>query len=84
MAIWHFSAQVGHEFLCFSSKTDEEVSYPQRSLTSNFDRTLFGRAGGKCKVWQLDKDRLYVSYFGGDPKEPDIKPDLEAKNYWMQ
>ncbi|OWB65405.1 hypothetical protein B5S30_g729 [[Candida] boidinii] len=35
------------------------------------------------KVYALPKDRLYVTYFGGDEKLG-LEPDLEAKEYWQQ
>jgi alanyl-tRNA synthetase len=34
------------------------------------------------QVYQLPKDRLYVTYFEGDPKTG-LEPDLEAKGYWL-
>ncbi|KIY44323.1 hypothetical protein FISHEDRAFT_77527 [Fistulina hepatica ATCC 64428] len=33
-------------------------------------------------VYKLPKDRLYVTYFEGDPKA-NLVPDLEAKQYWL-
>ncbi|RUS30311.1 hypothetical protein BC938DRAFT_479564 [Jimgerdemannia flammicorona] len=33
-------------------------------------------------VYGLPKDRLYVTYFGGDAKQG-LEPDLEAKNLWL-
>lgn len=33
------------------------------------------------KEYGLEKDRLYVTYFGGDEKQG-LEPDLEAKNLW--
>ncbi|KAI0793268.1 tRNA synthetases class II (A)-domain-containing protein [Abortiporus biennis] len=33
-------------------------------------------------VYKLPKDRLYATYFGGDPKSG-LEPDLEAKQYWL-
>ncbi|PCH43709.1 hypothetical protein WOLCODRAFT_26125 [Wolfiporia cocos MD-104 SS10] len=33
-------------------------------------------------VYQLPKDRLYVTYFEGDPKNG-LEADLEAKQYWL-
>ncbi|ODV95869.1 hypothetical protein PACTADRAFT_41773 [Pachysolen tannophilus NRRL Y-2460] len=33
-------------------------------------------------VFGLDKDRLYVTYFGGD-EALKLEPDLEAKEYWL-
>jgi alanyl-tRNA synthetase len=34
------------------------------------------------KVYGLDPDRLYVTYFGGHP-ESGLEPDLEAKQIWL-
>src|SRR5687767_12159293 len=34
------------------------------------------------KVFKLDPDRLYVTYFEGD-KELGLEADLEAKELWM-
>ncbi|KAI0267165.1 tRNA synthetases class II (A)-domain-containing protein [Gloeopeniophorella convolvens] len=34
-------------------------------------------------VYKLEKDRLYVTYFEGDPKNG-LEPDLEAKQYWRE
>ena len=34
------------------------------------------------RVWGLEKDRMYVTYFGGDEKLG-LKPDSEAKQYWL-
>ncbi|KAI0300979.1 tRNA synthetases class II (A)-domain-containing protein [Multifurca ochricompacta] len=33
-------------------------------------------------VFKLDKDRLYVTYFEGDPKNG-LEPDLEARQHWL-
>ncbi len=33
------------------------------------------------EVYKIEKDRLYVSVFGGDPEEG-LGPDTEAHNYW--
>lgn len=33
-------------------------------------------------VFKLDKDRLYVTYFEGDPKTG-LEPDLEARQLWL-
>lgn len=33
-------------------------------------------------VYQLPKDRLYATYFGGDASSG-LEPDLEAKQYWL-
>jgi len=35
------------------------------------------------RVYNLPKDRLYVTYFEGDPKNS-LEPDLEAKEFWIQ
>lgn len=35
------------------------------------------------EVYKLEKDRLYVTYFGGDEKQG-LQPDLEAKNFWLE
>lgn len=35
------------------------------------------------KVYALDSDRLYVTYFEGDSKAG-LEPDLEAKNFWLE
>ena len=35
------------------------------------------------KVWGLDPERLYASYFGGDEKLG-LGPDEEAKAYWLE
>lgn len=32
--------------------------------------------------WKMPKDRLYVTYFGGD-KEKNLEPDLEARQCWI-
>jgi alanyl-tRNA synthetase len=34
------------------------------------------------KVYKLDPNRLYVTYFGGDAKAG-LKPDLEARQLWL-
>jgi alanyl-tRNA synthetase len=34
-------------------------------------------------IYKLDKNRLYATYFEGNPKEG-LEPDLEAKKLWMQ
>ncbi|EPQ57417.1 hypothetical protein GLOTRDRAFT_110560 [Gloeophyllum trabeum ATCC 11539] len=34
-------------------------------------------------VYGLPKDRLYVTYFEGDPRN-NLEPDLEAKQYWLE
>lgn len=35
------------------------------------------------KVYGLDPNRLYVTYFGGDEKQG-LEPDLEAKKIWLE
>jgi alanyl-tRNA synthetase len=34
-------------------------------------------------VYKLDKDRLYVTYFEGDPNNG-LDPDLEARKHWLE
>lgn len=34
------------------------------------------------QVYKLPKDRLYATYYGGDPKQPSVPADLEAKELW--
>ncbi|GFE55218.1 cytosolic tRNA-Ala synthetase [Babesia ovis] len=36
------------------------------------------------EVYKLDKSRLYVTYFGGDPKLPSCGPDEEARELWLR
>jgi len=33
-------------------------------------------------VYRLPEDRLYVTFFEGDPKN-NLEPDLEAKDIWL-
>ncbi|ESO00968.1 hypothetical protein HELRODRAFT_100946 [Helobdella robusta] len=33
--------------------------------------------------WKMPKDRLYVTYFGGD-RERNLQPDLEARDCWIK
>ncbi|KAJ1611519.1 alanyl-tRNA synthetase [Cryptosporidium canis] len=35
------------------------------------------------EVYGIPKDRLYATYFGGDPKIPSCPPDEEAKRIWL-
>ncbi len=35
------------------------------------------------KVWGIDPDRLYATYFEGNPDQ-DLPPDLETKEIWMK
>ena len=34
------------------------------------------------EVYKLPKDRLYVTYFGGD-ETAGLEPDLETRQIWM-
>ncbi|OII72951.1 alanyl-tRNA synthetase [Cryptosporidium ubiquitum] len=36
------------------------------------------------QVYGISKDRLYATYFGGDPKLPLCPPDEEAKRIWLK
>ncbi|KAL8438096.1 hypothetical protein ACSSS7_000461 [Eimeria intestinalis] len=36
------------------------------------------------EVYRLPKDRLYATYFGGDPRCPSCPPDEEAKSIWLE
>mmetsp|Transcript_46466 Transcript_46466/g.108225 ORF Transcript_46466/g.108225 Transcript_46466/m.108225 type:complete len:999 (-) Transcript_46466:54-3050(-) len=36
------------------------------------------------KVYKLNPDRLYATYYGGDPKAPGVPPDEEARDLWRQ
>lgn len=36
------------------------------------------------KVYHLDPERLYATYYGGDPKQPTVPADEEAKNIWLR
>ncbi|GIX63859.1 cytosolic tRNA-Ala synthetase [Babesia caballi] len=36
------------------------------------------------EVYKLDKSRLYVTYFGGDPKLPACSADEEARELWLR
>lgn len=53
-------------------------------VTGRALRPVFGRDGARrvhnthsvrkmSKVYGLDKDRLYVTYYGGDPKQPTVR-----------
>jgi alanyl-tRNA synthetase len=35
------------------------------------------------EVYKIEKERLYVTYFGGDDKEG-LAPDEEARNFWLE
>ena len=35
-------------------------------------------------VYGLDPARLYVTYYGGDPKEPNVPVDEEARSEWLK
>lgn len=34
------------------------------------------------QVYGIPKDRLWISYFGGDPKVG-LDPDLESRDIWL-
>eukprot|EP00746_Dinoflagellata_sp_MGD_P000043 gnl/MRDRNA2_/MRDRNA2_100083_c0_seq1.p1 gnl/MRDRNA2_/MRDRNA2_100083_c0~~gnl/MRDRNA2_/MRDRNA2_100083_c0_seq1.p1 ORF type:complete len:1021 (-),score=292.26 gnl/MRDRNA2_/MRDRNA2_100083_c0_seq1:89-3064(-) len=36
------------------------------------------------EVFKIDPERLYATYYGGDKKQPDVEPDLEAKKIWLK
>mmetsp|Transcript_9228 Transcript_9228/g.20595 ORF Transcript_9228/g.20595 Transcript_9228/m.20595 type:complete len:991 (-) Transcript_9228:84-3056(-) len=36
------------------------------------------------EVYKLDPNRLYATYYGGDPKQPNVPSDEEAKELWKQ
>jgi len=36
------------------------------------------------EVYGIPADRLYATYFGGDPRKPNVPPDLEAKEIWSR
>jgi alanyl-tRNA synthetase len=36
------------------------------------------------EVYKIDPSRLYATYYGGDPKAPDVPPDTEARDIWKQ
>lgn len=36
------------------------------------------------KVYKIDPDRLYATYYGGDPKQPQVPSDEEAKQIWKK
>lgn len=54
----------------------------------SFNNTFFKEGAIKMswklltEVWGLDKDRLYVSYFGGDESDG-LPPDDEARDIWL-
>ena len=35
------------------------------------------------ELYKIDPDRLYATYFGGDPKQG-LEPDLEARDIWLK
>ena len=35
-------------------------------------------------VYGLDPSRLYVTYYGGDPREPNVPVDEEARSEWLK
>jgi len=36
------------------------------------------------EVYKIAPDRLYATYYGGDPKQPQVPADEEAKNIWKK
>lgn len=36
------------------------------------------------EVYGIPGDRLYATYFGGDPKKPGVPPDTEARDIWRR
>ncbi|OLP79683.1 Alanine--tRNA ligase [Symbiodinium microadriaticum] len=36
------------------------------------------------EVYHLDPSRLYATYYGGDPKQPSVPSDEEAKKIWLR
>eukprot|EP00439_Symbiodinium_sp_Y106_P069434 s756_g11.t4 len=36
------------------------------------------------EVYHLDPTRLYATYYGGDPKQPSVPSDEEAKKIWLR
>jgi len=36
------------------------------------------------EVYGMDPERLYATYYGGDPKQPSVPPDEEAKRIWQK
>ncbi|KAF4671960.1 hypothetical protein FOL47_001047 [Perkinsus chesapeaki] len=36
------------------------------------------------EVFGLDPARLYATYYGGDPKEPEVPADTEARDLWLK
>jgi alanyl-tRNA synthetase len=35
-------------------------------------------------VFKIDPNRLYATYYGGDPKQPNVPADLEARDIWKK
>eukprot|EP00401_Gymnodinium_catenatum_P071599 CAMPEP_0117582300 /NCGR_PEP_ID=MMETSP0784-20121206/66352_1 /TAXON_ID=39447 /ORGANISM="" /LENGTH=1215 /DNA_ID=CAMNT_0005382799 /DNA_START=239 /DNA_END=3886 /DNA_ORIENTATION=+ len=35
-------------------------------------------------VWRIDPSRLYATYYGGDPKQPQVPSDEEARTIWKK
>lgn len=46
------------------------------------DSTVYGPLPPRSQVYGLPKDRLYATYYGGDPKQPSVPADTEAKELW--
>jgi len=36
------------------------------------------------EVYKINPDRLYATYYGGDPKQPDVPADEEARKIWLR
>lgn len=36
------------------------------------------------EVYKLDPERLYITYYGGDPRQPQVPPDNDAKEIWKK
>mmetsp|Transcript_65922 Transcript_65922/g.187258 ORF Transcript_65922/g.187258 Transcript_65922/m.187258 type:complete len:1125 (-) Transcript_65922:233-3607(-) len=36
------------------------------------------------KVYKIDPSRLYATYYGGDPKQPNVPSDTEARDIWKK
>lgn len=58
------------------SRTPPSPSRPTQNEAIGYSWELL------TEVYQLPKDRLYVTYFEGDPNNG-LEPDNEAKEYWL-
>jgi len=36
------------------------------------------------QVFKIPKSRLYVTYYGGDERQPNVGPDLECRDLWLK